>query len=332
VVPSLQYRGFFYYFGNNLPNLSRGYLLFQTDLSTQLERIYDFPDDDKIPRAKHLIRPLLTYSYIPGFGVQENAGHPFLQQIANAQTNGTYGYNFDNNDIVPITFSQNNANYFVPLGNSLAYGFTTQWIRRKEVPEADYPTYQNAVEFSAGQAINFLEINTPRPSGEPPRMFTRFFSRLNLNFDKLYSMTNYFYYPDIPATTPRHTISTNLSYVLDRATHQRILTFDRSINLGYSFNKVTANTSNLTGSFNFSLNDYFMPYGSISYGFVPFGTWYGYGFGLQVQSPSQCWKLISSVNYVVGNGTSWNGFDLSLNLTGSGFGGVTELATQAQTY
>jgi lipopolysaccharide assembly outer membrane protein LptD (OstA) len=330
VIPSLQYRGYFYSFGSNISNLNRGYLLFQTDLSTQIEKLYDFPDDPTIPRTKHLIRPLLTYSYIPGFGLVQNPNHPFLKQIENAQNNNIYGYNFDNNDIVPITFSQNNANYFVPLGNSLAYGFSTQWIRKRMTAIPGLPaSYQTPLEFSAGQAINFLEINKSRPEGQPPRVFTRLFSRLNLNFDRISSATNYYYYPDIAATTPRHTISTSLSYIMERAMHQRVLTYDRSVTLGYAFNKVNAATSNLTGTFNFSINDYFMPYASISYGFIPIGTLYGASAGMQIQSPSQCWKFTLAENYTSGLGTSF-AFDLSLNLTGSGFGGITELATQAQ--
>jgi hypothetical protein len=330
MVPSLQYRGFFYHFGNGVPNLNRGYLLFQTDLTAQLEKIYEFPDDTNTPRAKHLIRPILTYSYIPDFAVVENSSHPFLEQIRYAQERSIFGYNFDNSDIVPINFTQSNANYFVPLGNSLAYGFTTQWIRRKGSLQVEYPTYQTAVELSAGQAINFLELGKVNPEGTPPRVFTRFFSRMNLNFDKLGSTTTYYYYPDLPvrSDTSRHTITSNLTYVFERGLHQRILTFDRSVALGYTFNRINGQTSNLTGSFNFSLNDYFMPYGAISYTFLPDPILYGGSAGLQIQSPSQCWKFTATFNYDVVAKQSF-AVDLSLNLTGTGFGGITQMANQA---
>jgi hypothetical protein len=78
-----------------------------------------------------------------------------------------------------------------------------------------------------------------------------------------------------------------------------------------------------------------MPFGSLSYTFVPTGKLIGGALGLQVQSASQCWKAMGGVNYFIG--PDGKGFfnpvvDFSLNLTGSGFGGVTELATQAMTH
>jgi LPS-assembly protein len=328
VVPSVQYRSYFYNFNNLVPNLNRGYLLFQTDLSSQIEKIYEYPNDDAIPRAKHLIRPLLTYSYIPY--IREDESHPFVSQITNAQSRGIYGYNFDDYDIVPYGFNQSGANYFIPLGNSLAYGFTSQWIRRRSALFVDVPSYQTAVELSAGQAVNFLELSKK----DDPHIFTRFFSTLGFNYDRFISKNTYYYYPDIAATTPRHTLSSSATLIFERSMHQRILTFDRSFTLGYTFNKVNAATSNLTGTTNFSLSDYVMPFGSISYGFrtsdAQPAQLYAAGTGVQLQSPSQCWKFITGINYGPATGVTWS-FDLSLNLTGSGFGGVSEIAAQANT-
>ncbi len=325
VVPSLQYHQFVYNFGNQVPGLYRGYLLFQTDLSTQIERIYEFPDDPGMPRAKHLIRPTLTYSYIPYI---REPDHPFINQINNSQMNNISGYNFDDNDIVPYTYTQSSANYFVPLGNSLAYGFTTQWIRRKGAEGVEAPSYQNTVEFSAGQALNFREITNPVDPSDP-HIFTRLYSILNLNLDRLISSTNYYYYPDVFPSTSRHTLSTNATYIIERGARQRILTYDRSITLGYAYNKINGITSSMNGLLNFSISDYLMPFGTISYAFEPIGQLLGAGFGAVLQSPSQCWKLTAGVNYSVTTGTSYT-FDLSLNLTGAGFGGVTEIANKAQ--
>ena len=329
IVPSLQYRQYFYNFSNNIPNLNRGYLLFQTDLSTQLERIYDFPDDPDTPRAKHLIRPLLTYSFIPV--INDNNGNPFVQQIKQNQpgrTTFTPGYNFDDNDIVPYSYQPTSANYFVPLGNSLAYGFTTQWIRRNGAVDAETPTYQNTAEFSAGQAINFLELTHPEDPGTP-HIFTRLFSGLTLNYKQFTSQTTYYYYPDVFPVSSRSTISTGATYIFERSLHQRVLTYDRSISLGYTFNKVNGVTSNFTGALNYSLNDYILPTGTMSYGFEPTPQLYGASLGLALQSPSRCWKMTASAIYTVGIPGISYGLDLSLNLTGQGFGGVTELANQA---
>ncbi len=327
VVPSLQYHQYFYNFSNRIPNLNRGYLLFQTDLSAQLEKIYEYPDDPEIPRAKHLIRPLLTYSYIPY--IRENNSHPFIQQIKQPGRNVFIpGYNFDDNDIVPYTYQPTSANYFVPFGNSLAYGFTTQWIRRKGAITSEMPSYQNTLEFNAGQALNFLELSQPQDP-QNPHPFTRFFSGLRLNYDHLISSTSYFYYPDVFPSTNRHTVSTSATYIFERGYHQRILAFDRSLTLGYTYNKINGVTSNIFGTLNFSLSDYILPTGSISYGFEPNPTLYSASMGIQLQSPSRCWKLGTGLSYISGLPGLNFSLDLSLNLTGTGFGGVGELTNQA---
>jgi LPS-assembly protein len=324
LIPSAQYRFYHYDFKGFVSPLNRGYLLLQADLTTQIERIYENPENANIPRTKHLIRPLLTYSLIPFRN--EDPNHPFVAQIENSQARNLSGYNFDDYDIIPYDYNRTGANYFVPQGNSLAYGFTTQWIQRRGRAEVAMPSYRNVAEFSAGQAVNFREIYVPKDP-ESRHIFTRFFSVLGLNFDKLISQTTYFYYPDFPATTPRHTITTGATYIFERSLHQRILTYDRSFTLGYTFNQVNAATSNLTGTVNFSLSDYILPSASISYGFLK-SQLFGAGLNLQLQSPSRCWKFSSGLNYQLGIGYNFV-FDLALNITGSGFGGVGELATLA---
>ena len=332
IVPSLKYRAFFYDFHGAIPNLFRGYLLFQTDLSAQLERVYNFPEDREIPRAKHLIRPLLTYSLIPRFGQQQDASHPFLQQIAYAQSQSVpiNGYNFDDHDIVPIDYQPRSANYFVPLGHSLAYGLTTQWVRRREnLGSSEGPSYAPTIEFSAGQAINLLQIGKTNADGTS-RTLTRFFSNLNLNFDRLKSATTYFYYTEYVASTPRHTVSTNLSWIIERSIHQRIMTYDRSFEIGYVFNRINSDTSNLSGRLNYSLNDFLLPYVNASYGFLPHGSLYSADLGLILQSPSQCWRVGVVGRYSTATRFSLN-FDFSINLVGTGYGGVSDLTSLNQT-
>ena len=341
VVPSLRYNSYFYSFpseaGSSMNSLYRGYLLFQTDLSTQLERIYD-TSDPAIPRMKHLIRPLLTYSYIPKASIRPSEDlpksdkHPFLRQIDHALDSGFSGYNFDNYDIVPFDSSLSNINYFAPLGNSLSYGFATQLVRRRGTVTDDSPSYQRSVEFSAGQSLNFLEYQKGKTIPQP---FSRFFSVLNLSFDKIESASTYYYYPYI--SKPRHVLSTSAGYVFERATRQRVLLFDRSVSMGYAYNKVVegctdpdfreCGTVNLSGRLNFSLSDYILPSLVASYDFVTHRI-LDSSLNIQFQSPSQCWKFAVNITRSVDRklGSSW---DLALNLTGSGFGGITEVATKA---
>ena len=320
VVPSLKYYSYFYSFHNTpgMPNLYRGYLLFQTDLSAQLERIYDTENPD-IPRTKHLIRPLLTYSYIPYVredNTAEENRHPFLRQIKVHP-----GYNFDNNDIVPLDASPSNVNYFVPLGNSLAYGLTTQFIRRRGKLNDFGASYERTGEFTAGQALNFRDHQKP---------LSRFFSALRLGFDKFSAGADYTYTPYLPS--PRSVLSTSLSYTIERSVHQRILAFDRSITASYNYNKLDCDryncgTSNLTGTLNFSLSDFVLPSFSTSFDLNEH-RFFSNALNIAFQSPSRCWRFtIGFIRHITtGPDTP---IDFSLNITGSGFSGVSELATQA---
>lgn len=328
VVPSLQYRGFYYDFRGFVPPLDRGYLLFQTDLSAQLERVYDFPDDPKIPKTKHLIRPLLTYSYIPLVRVS-NGNHPFLDQIQYAQTNQLSGYNFDDYDIVPISSSQSTANYFYPLGNSLAYGVTTQWIRRRYLPTSPVAVYQTPIELSLGQAIDFRELTEPVVPSQP-RPLSRFFGILNLTFDKLTSQTTYYYYADNFTAPSRNVINFGATWILERSFHQQVLAYDRSITLGYNYSKITTGVSSVSGSINFSINDYILPTFAMNYDLLT-SQILSATVGVQFFSLSRCWKVGTQVSYIAGNQSyQYDGTDISLNLVGTGFGGVTEIANTVQ--
>ncbi len=325
LTPSLTYYGYLYSFPSdaNVPDLYRGYLNFQVDLSTQFEKYFEFPDDKDVTRSKHLIRPILTYSWIPS--ETGNTGHPFLLQINNP------GYNFDDLDIIPIDNSPQSYQYFPPLGNSLAYGFTTQYIRRRSPLDYPYPLYQRTVEFSAGQSVNFLQFE--QNSSHQP--LTRFFSNLDLHFDRVQSLTTYYYYPY--QGTIRHVLNTGLTFIWEKAIHQGVLAYEKSFTFGYGYNRLTCTadslspcgTSDVTGTINYSINDYILPSFSIGFDQLQHSPDYA-GVSVAFQSPSRCWKFSTSVGYTRATGWGWGGPDLAVNITGSGFGGVSELATAAQ--
>ncbi|MGE0616775.1 MAG: LPS-assembly protein LptD [Bacteriovoracia bacterium] len=323
LVPSVQYRGYFYSFNGAEEPLGRGYLLFQTELSTQFERIYDMDDPD-IPKLKHLVRPFVRYSRI---GARwEDESHPFIQQIARRD-----GYKFDNNDIVPYGGNVSLVNYFTPLGNSLTYGFTTQWIRRKGALNATDPSYQRIVEFRAGQTLDLVELDKPDENKRIP--FTRLETGLGLNFDRWTSSTQYNFYPFLsrlfpvtggPSLQSPHEFSTHFSYSLIQEMHQEILLFQRSLWAAYSFQRISGNTSNLRAGITYSLSDYVMPSLSGSYDFTQH---YFNSATLEVkfQSPSRCWAFSIKADFRIDRiGSEWE-FppDLSLNLVGTGFDGVS---------
>lgn len=322
IVPSLKYKGYFYNFGDLAPPLARGYLHFQADLITQLERVYEYPDDPKIPRVKHLIRPLLNYSLIPL--ISQDASHPFIQQVNNGLAKGVPGYNFDNYDVIPYSFTPSSANYFWPLGHSLTYGATTQWIRRLGAVDNPSASYQSIVEWSAGQSINFIELTNPVDKGNP-HVFTRLYSSLSLNFEKFTASASYFYDPDIPDASRRQGISTTGSFIFERSTRQGILAFDRSMSVSYNFSQVNAGVSNLNAAMTYSLNDYLMPNMDISYDFMT-NKVFGSNAGLKIQSPSRCWWISLGLGYRTETGEFTTRFDWQLNLTGSGYGALGDVA------
>ena len=197
-----------------------------------------------------------------------------------------------------------------------------------------------SIEWSAGQAYNFRELSHPQIDPNtgvtlPPNPFTRFYSTLELNLGKLLSSNTYYWYP---YAAWRNQISTSWTYVFERALHQRILSFDRSLTLGYSYDKHTCSgndtacgTSDLLTQLNYSISDYFMPQAGLEYNFISHQFLAARGT-LLFQSPSQCWRFALNGHYDISIHATLFDFDLSLNLSGGGFGGVSEVASQAMAH
>lgn len=330
LTPSVQYNNFYYFFRQapGVTPLYHAWPLIQVDLSTQLEKIYDLDSPD-VPRRKHLIRPFVTYSNIPF--EQKPGSHPFIEQInfARNELAGKVGYNFDDNDIVPRDNAPFTQNYFVPLGNSLSYGFRSQLIDRVGAIDAVAANYRVPMEVSAGQTFNIREYQV-NPSG--PRPLSRLFTNLKTNYlDKITTDSTYYYYPYIPGI--KNQFSSSLTYILERSLHQRIMSFDRSLSLNYTYSRIgyTGNDQTgsgahqLTGTLNFSINDYLIPSASANYNFIThhLDTW---GYGLAFQSPSQCWRISTAMTFDPTQGHVFSAPAISLNLTGSGFEGMNEIS------
>lgn len=339
LIPSAQYNFFYYDFHDippspatqPVPPLFRGYPLLQLELSTQVQRIFDMENPD-IPRRKHLIRPYVLYSNIP-YLTQDHT-HPFLQQITYAKSgfglsppNSFTGFNFDDRDIVPRDTSTNTTNYFVPLGNSLGYGFTTQLIDRIGALDALDPTYIVPVEFSMGQTFNFREYAVD--SGSPAPL-SRLETHLKTNYiNKVTTDTTYYYYPYIAGI--RHQLSSTINYIWERGFHQRILTYDRSFNLSYNWSQVgytgqdiiNQGTDQIQAVINYSINDYFLPSATAIYNVISHQLT-GFAYTLSFQSPSQCWKVSTGVSFDPTLGHTFNAPSVMLNLTGQGFEGMND--------
>lgn len=327
VIPSVQYKNYFYSYHNAVPNLSRGFLLTKVDLGMQFERVFEI-ETGVYSKMKHLIRPELSYSRIP---FVRNPDHPFLRQIDHHS-----GYNFDNQDIVPLNTSRSLSNYFVPLGHSISYGLTTQLVGKYRTNHLDLdpPSYARAVDLSLGQTFNILELKNDSSQRIP---FTRFYSSLFLYTKSFYSSTQYYYYPSLEKLLPNiapedrspHEVNTSLGYILDSSMHQQVLTFRRSIDLKYSRRLLDSKTSSLTSGVSFSLNDYILPQVSLQYDFIREEI-LGIEGSLKFQSPSRCWTLSLNGKRTIDLGTEFS-FSFGINLTGEGFFGPTEFEKMAAT-
>lgn len=303
LVPSVQYRSYFYSFDKNVAGtLSRGYLVAQTDLSTTIERVYS-------DSVKHKFTPSIKYSRIPF--VTQDTSHPFIEQIK------VLGNQFDDSDIVPITAQS--QTYFVPLGNSLSYRLGNKFILKNDSETQDY---RKVLDLTAGQSINFIELRDNPGDREP---FSRFFTTLMVDTKRLQASGEYFYYPYQRAST--YTLTTN--YIFARY-QRRLLSFLRTVGLSYSYNQVTTHSHSLGANIVWSLNDYWGVQGGLQYQFpmglqsyVSPGLVVTANVGMMFQSPSQCYRVV-----VLGTRNLINGWAFSvnvpINLTGEGFLNVSD--------
>jgi len=321
LIPSAKYRASFYDFDRTqtgVRTLNRGYLLTQLEVTSELARIYR--DEDRSSGYKHTFRPTLTYSLIPL--IQEDANHPFVQQMFYAQERGFSGYNFDNLDIIPRDSTRSYNNYFLPLGNSLALGVVSQLYRKFEDGRV-----ARQLEFSASQTVDFRELRLDPSSRQP---LSRFASALSGDFGPISGRVFYFYYPYALPDPPsnRNKVSSSLSYVFEKATRHRVLDFERSVTVGYQYDRLDGinRIKNLTGAVKFSLTDSILPFAGVDYNLSTGpddpGKLQRVNTGLTFQSVSQCWSATINVSQTLERPGTNLDFDLSLNLAGEGFSGA----------
>jgi hypothetical protein len=326
LVPSVQYRAFVYNFNDApaYPNLARGYLLTQADLSFQLEKIVKTEDPNV--SFKHTIRPSLTWSAIPS--IQESKEHPFFEQIQEQARPGQY---FDYWDIVPLGTSQNLDSYFTPLGHSLTYGVTSQIFKKEKQKNGEMKVFRR-FEAKALQTFNILETKKFLESGQRDNrvILSPLFAQLTYTDEKFSFGTEYIYYSfldnyeseQILTYRSPHRFSSSLSWNFERALKQGVLQFERSLSLGYSFVKLISRVSSLSANLRYSINDYVMP--SVRYTFDLMSKpnqVLDMTYGLLFQSPSRCWSLDTTITRSIDRGFGFN-ISLALNLTGGNFGSL----------
>jgi LPS-assembly protein len=326
VVPSVQYKSYYYNFEGVYNPLARGYLLAQGEASIQLEKIYSTSNPDV--SFRHTIRPVLTYSNIPEWGIIQSSDHPFIQQV---QSKGSTGKYFDDSDIVPRDTIQNIDNYFVPLGNSLTYGITTQVFRRETASDGSVKVTRR---FEAGfnQTLDIYQASRviQKPNRDDRVILSPFTSHATFDVGSFSLNINYTYYSYLenydqtvtlllPNHSP-HRFDISSGWTIENAVKDGLLKFDRSFYLGYSFAKLTSKLSALSLSGNFSINDYLMPKGYIAYNLVQDASPHLIEVrgSMLFQSPSKCWQAELGLFHSVDQNSGIT-FSLALNLAGDSY-------------
>lgn len=343
LVPSVEYRSFLYDFGRfdpNVPLMSRGYLLLQTEFAFELSKIYSEQASDGV---RHSFRPFLVHSMIPY--QQESRDHPFQRQI-----NFRSGYVFDTYDVVPLSTSPSVISYFTPLGHSLRYGFRTHLTRKSG------KSYSRFVELSAAQALNLLELNRS-PAERVP--LTRLETTLRTGFGGFSTQTTYNYYPDFerlpeirqqlqadqptrfPSQISPHELTTSLSYALDSSLQRYLFGWATTVTMSYSWNQLAARDTTIGApplsqigvTLGVRFSDYLTASAGLGYHFAyvlrenPSIQESGYfntrSIGMSYAGPSRCWKLDVSMNWTRAGANALTDWSLAgafaLNLTGEGF-------------
>ena len=329
VVPTLQYKGYYYSFPEEVAPLSRGYLQTKLQATAQFEKLYD-TDNPDIPRLKHIVRPRLTWSRIPLR--DEDATHPFLKQLAYAESNLFSGFQFDSDDIVPYGTTGDSNVYFVPQGHSLGFDITSQLIRRKGRLDQT-ATYQRSLEVTAGESLDFLELDKAAGVGQP---FSRFSLGVSSDIDWFNSSLLYYYWPygEVTDLRSRHQVTAVANWILERGVRQEILSYDRSFTLAYAYKQIGADqTNSLRLGSTFSINDYLMPIASVTYDLLTESLQRA-DATMRLQHPSRCYRLeltgsryVCPIQQAADDGICY-GFSMNftLNLVGGGFATLDEMA------
>ena len=322
LVPSVQYRAFFYNFSDatDYPSLARGYLLAQAEMSFQLEKMIPTSNPDVL--YKHTFRPVFTYSVIPT--TQESSAHPFIQQI---EATGRPGQYFDYWDIVPMGTSQDLDSYFTPLGNSLTYGFTTQLFKLDKNIKGERRVARR-LEGKLTQTFDIYEAKKFLDSGQTDNrvILSPLFAQLTYGDPKFTVNTEYTYYSYLDRYVPNnsqiltyhspHRFSTSATWNMETAIHQGVLHFERSLAISYSFAKLISRYSSFSTDLRYSINDYIMPQISYVFDFMSNPTQIlEWRYGALFQSPSRCWGLDLAVTRSIDRGFGFVS-SFALNLTG----------------
>ena len=117
-----------------------------------------------------------------------------------------------------------------------------------------------------------------------------------------------------------------MTYVFERAMRQRVLEFERSLSLGYQYDRLDGRNriKIVSGTVKFSITDSILPFAGLDYnlslGPDDPGKIQRANAGMTFQSVSQCWKATVNLSQTLERPGTTLDFNLALNLAGEGFG------------
>lgn|GEM_PF-1153632 len=372
VVPSAGYNEIRYDFSLPKPNATLDstatrYFQLKLDLSTTLQRVYDY-DGERVSKVEHQLTPFVNFSYIPK--VHNNPDHQFQRQLQ--FSDGL----FDQYDIVPLTNSTNFLRF--PQGQSVYYGFTSRVIRKmkseEEMPRSypydllparkprEYPKplnrkqelafeqeklwdehdphyerYQEIWNLNVAQAFDAIDArNNP---DDRARAFSYLLGKSHFSLDDKFTHDlEYRYYPRIiirPEVGPterlvdKHWVTTSLTWYWKKLQNLRkTRTFQRSVALNYANKSRPSASHTIGGTLNWSFNDFINLSLTDAYDFIGDTTTgprnISWGATAILTHPSECWGLALRYEWArFRSPNSQVGFQVLLNLTGTGFYGAT---------
>jgi len=203
------------------------------------------------------------------------------------------------------------------------------------------PNYESTITARLREAgavllgkLNLLELEKPENTRIP---LSRLYSTLGIGLDKFSEEFEYSFYPylsrypnvNLVRNYSPHEYTITLRYTHEKSTRQRVLAFERSLGLSYTYRKLESSTSSLGANLSYSLNDFILPSMAASYDFLR-QSFVQASLKLNFQGGgSNCWRFIVDLAHSIDLGASI-AFDFALNLTGSGFGGFTEMQKELE--
>lgn len=361
VQPSLRYNERIHFFNvqpntDNVETLTSRYLLGRVRSSTTLERVWE-SDSPSTEAWKHLITPFVSYANIPYFS--ESQIHPFNTQIQ--REGGTFdqfdvipvqndpdnfreplgnaiSYGFTSR-IIQKKRKKDRSAFVYPYDlvrpkkkkykkpKNRAQEILIDAEKRWDKYAPDYDLYRQVWLFSVNQAYDIREAKKDNgPNAPPPAPFSPLLVRSEVTLDNFSNYVEYQYKPyallieDENRYEAKHDLNIAAAWTLKSlANASGTLFFKRAFRFGFGFSSGPNLARNISGGLTWSFNDFFSVDYDLTYNLVNKEK-ISEKLTATFNSPSECWRL--RLNYSREQTGTDFGFDLGINLMGTGYVGM----------